>query len=392
MKKIKVLFITVLAVILCLLCVANFTFSWFTLPQAKNGDSLEWSDITYDLSSKNGISIQTFESSDDGETFSDTPVTDFSNSAGISGEERKYYRTDIINSSDYAQSVSLYLSSLSIPESSSGSFYLGTNGPLRTYKGYGANNANTTEKTDSVMRVYFQHKDKGIWAENTTFKINVDGTDYYLNYIDGSNPKTYYYDVSTSAKMIYIYIANMEPTDYQRTPNIDISNKTKSFGVWLEDRTNGYNNPNYSISDVGFNVYKYYNTISLDRNVGTFDASLTKGTHYDGSGIEYYSGDTNVFTVDKDTGKITIVGAGSATLYTKVTYNDFDTTDSKEVSTKVTVSNSSTTYTDVPIVTNYKVSAKSDEGNSVVSVYWYIKNNSESGTLVYTIKDLYASL
>ena len=66
--------------------------------------------------------------------------------------------------------------------------------------------------------------------------------------------------------------------------------------------------------------------------------------------------------------------------------------DSISATCDLTVTSNGLYYTDVPIVTNLRVSPKSDNGNSVVSVYWYIRNDSKSGTLTYTIKDLYATL
>ena len=46
---------------------------------------------------------------------------------------------------------------------------------------------------------------------------------------------------------------------------------------------------------------------------------------------------------------------------------------------------------DVPIVTNVKVAPATEAGNTVESVYWYIKNDG-SVALTYSIGDIYLTL
>ena len=61
MKKSKIVLVTVLAFVLCFVCLATQTFSWFTLPRSMNGDSLQWSEIAYNASTGSGITIATYE-------------------------------------------------------------------------------------------------------------------------------------------------------------------------------------------------------------------------------------------------------------------------------------------------------------------------------------------
>ena len=46
----------------------------------------------------------------------------------------------------------------------------------------------------------------------------------------------------------------------------------------------------------------------------------------------------------------------------------------------------------IPIVTNLKIAPAGDSGSTTESVYWYIKNDSGSGALEYTIGDLLLTL
>ena len=128
MKKSKVLALTVLSVILCLMIMCTSSFSWFTRG-TQTGGYFSWTNddsntaLSYNTSNGSGISMVTY-SSPDGNTYGDKEVTALSNSNGLAAGDRKYYRTDITNSGSTDQSVSLYLSNLET--SGNGKFYLGS--------------------------------------------------------------------------------------------------------------------------------------------------------------------------------------------------------------------------------------------------------------------------
>ena len=77
MKKSKFAIVIALGLVLCLLCGVTTTFSWFSRPREESGDSLGWSG-QYKISNGQNISIKTVESGDDGSTFGENAVTDFS--------------------------------------------------------------------------------------------------------------------------------------------------------------------------------------------------------------------------------------------------------------------------------------------------------------------------
>lgn len=401
MKKLKILIVTSLALLLCFMCIVNTTFSWFTRPKELSGNALMFTNRDYDISSKEDsyFAINTYESTD-GKTYGDSPVTAFPNSSELQPGARKYYRTDIINSGSHDQTLSLYLTNMQL-NSTTGNFFLGVNEPTRTYKQYGGVQSSSgayNKVQTNTMRVYF--KPNGIWTENE-FNICTNGSVYTpLNYLSGSGAsRIFYIDIPTTTSKIFFAIKDYNQ-DYQRTAEYTLSSlspkltATNCLVLTLNSGVTGYNNINSSFSSVnGANFASYYSSISLGTGT-TVSAALTNGTDFDGNKIEYYSSNTSIFTVDSNTGNITGRGVGTAYLYTKVTgaYNDV-----KEVVTTVTVtasSSSSNTFTDIPIVTNVYVpkGEGTETGQTIQSVYWYIKNDATSGDLKYTISDLYLTL
>lgn len=95
MKKSKFAIVIALGLVLCLLCGVTTTFSWFSRPRTESGDSLSWNG-QYKISNGQNISIKTVESGDDGSTFGENAVTDFSGS--LQAGERRYFCTEISNS------------------------------------------------------------------------------------------------------------------------------------------------------------------------------------------------------------------------------------------------------------------------------------------------------
>lgn len=393
MRKFKIALVALLAVVLAVLCVTGSTFSWFSRPKTLTGKQLDLP-ASANSSVTDGLSFETYASSD-GVTYDTTTVTNFSETAGLDSGARKYYRTDIFNSGTDAQSVSLYLQSLTL-NSNGDAFALGVNGPTKNYKA--VNNSFTGNMTHTgKMRVYFQPKD--VWNDDL-FDIYVDGSwNCNLTYHgEISGKKTYFADIPSSASKIYFKVANKNE-NYQRTAEYSVSSvglsQKKSYVFYLNTGLDGsgYINSAYS-SVTGSNFISYYSSITLGLN-DTFPAALTKGTHYIGGSIEYYSGNESIFTVDISTGLITPISAGTAKLYSKIVDSSYD--DDWQVETTVTVTTvDGDSIPDVPIVTNVAVLPSEVDSDGViypsVSVYWYIKNDSGSDGLKYTIPELYLTL
>lgn len=407
MRKLKIIVVSVLALVLCLMCVTTSTFSWFPRPKENLGSSLGL-DFDYAISDGAGISMNTYSSSD-GINYSEAAVTDFSNSTGLASKACAYYRTDIMNTGTVPQSVSLYISQLTMDSSSSGNFFLGVNDPLKTYKQYpkitnsGSSGSTTyTTASNDKMRVYF--KPNGIWTENEFVVFN-DGSwtaDMTLLSGEGSS-RVFYADIPNDKSSIYFAIRNRdESNNYTRTKEYTISSlnpklsssQSLVFNLQTGTDSNGYMNLGYS-SVTGAYIANYYSTINIP--VGsTFNAALNSSTDYAGN-IEYYhdASNSSIFTADKDTGVITARAVGSSTLYTKVV-GEYGDAFQVETTVNVVVAKPDvveTGSTDIPIVTNVKVGGVSDENKpGVVSVYWFIKNDSDSGPLKYSIKDIYLTL
>lgn len=404
MKKSKIALVVVLALVLSIACISVPTFSWYVRPNEQSGNKLSWNS-NYTISNGEGISMQTLESKDGGKTYTQN-VDSFSNE--LSAGDCKYYRTEIHNTSTSAQNVSLFLSQLDLTGNAGRKFYLGVNGPLRTYKSYPQSNGSGSsgmpnqKVSTNTMRVYFQRNDD-LWNDKT-YTIHCDGNYYAdLTYIkdDSSGGKTYYADIPASTEKFFFTFSYSSLEGWERTKDIytNDSNEglsaqnSKVYKIINQLTDNEYKNQVFECYPINAaNLINTYDSISLKED-DTFSLDLTHGTDYIGSNIIYSSQNTNIFTVN-ESGVITANQVGSANLTIKITGETYS--DVKEVTIPVTVSKSGTSATgsliDVPIVTNYKISAAADEENAAVEyVYWYIKNDSDA-VLNYTISDIYLSL
>lgn len=391
MKKLKIIVVSLLAVMLCVMCVTTSTFSWFTRPQSSQGDHLGL-DFNYDISTGTGITMRTYASIDDGKTYVETAgneITDFSNSGGLEAGKRVCYRTDIINTGKAPQSVSLYLTKLQFAEGTSGSFYLGVNGPLKTYKNYYGDSSLTSDR----QAVTINQKNVYVGFDNAN---TYTPTDYQIHWWDNSK--------ST-------YNGNSEVQPYfspEKTGNWNSKTYKMSYAtipwdanaVKLRNGNSWYGNDNTDIVT--------YNTVAFDGNstyvksgksagINTFysSATLKVGDSIDLAAeaqgtVTYTSSNKSVATVDRN-GTVSGVSAGTAviTVTATGTYGDVMT-----ASCSVTVSSADgNAKKDVPIVTNVKVDGQYADGEpGVESIYWYIKNDSSSGPLKYTIEELYLTL
>lgn len=398
MKKSKIIALAVLSVILCLMLICYPSFSWFTRG-TQTGGYFKWSNndsetvLSYNTSNGENITMATYSSSD-GKTYGENKATSFSESSGISAGGRKYYRTDITNSGNTDQSVSLYLANLKT--GSSGSFYLGVNSPLRTYKNYSYNEIGSNKIKSEINKknVYVgivtsqspNPTDFAVhyWSQNVSNSsgdAQVGATKYassksytvnrYNNYT--ANYNMYVATIPYSANGIVLQKSGKY---YDGGDNTDVDYQNTILWYHYD---NDYHTDN-AVSDTSAGINTFYS-----------DATVMEGEQLDikadcrGASVQYESSNNNVVTVDSN-GIITGVSAGTATVTVKAygIYGDCLTAECV-----VTVGNQSN---EVPIITNLSIPAKSGEKDSVVSVYWYIKNDSESGALTYTVDDLYISL
>lgn len=399
MKKLKILLVTSLSLLLCFMCIMTTTFSWFTRPKSITGNALEFTNQSYNTSINDGsISMVTYASSD-GKNYGTSAVSAFSNSTGLASGGRKYYRTDIINSGNYDQTVSLYLSNLTL-SSDTGNFFLGVNSPTKTYKQYGGATTATGKVASTINK---QNVYLGLHSEEISdLTNNAD----YLHVWDNNN------------NSVDIYLSQMENTG--RTDNYHADNgfnSTETFNMysatidtkytgmkfkcknsWLGSDTIIANNNTIAYYKWGGKYYadteksgqaaklvSYYSSASVGKG-----SSISIQATASGESIQYSSSNTSVATVDSN-GNVTGVGAGSATITVKV-YGVYG--DCLESTCSVLVTSSDKSLTDVPIVTNVLVpkGAGTETGSTVESVYWYIKNDATSGTLKYTISDVYLTL
>ena len=391
MKKLKIIVVSLLAVILCVMCVTTSTFSWFTRPQSSQGDHLGL-DFNYDISTGTGITMRTYASIDDGKTYVETAgneITDFSNSGGLEAGKRVCYRTDIINTGKAPQSVSLYLTKLQFAEGTSGSFYLGVNGPLKTYKNYYGDSSLTSDR----QAVTINQKNVYVGFDNAN---TYTPTDYQIHWWDNSKST---YNGNSEVQPYF----SPEKTGTWNSKTYKMSYATIPWdanAVKLRKGDSWYGNDNTDIvtyNTVAFDGNSTYVTSGKSAGINTFysSATLKVGDSIDLAAeaqgtVTYTSSNKSVATVDRN-GTVSGVSAGTAviTVTATGTYGDVIT-----ASCSVTVSSADgNAKKDVPIVTNVKVDGQYADGEpGVESIYWYIKNDSSSGPLKYTIEELYLTL
>lgn len=406
MKKSKIIIVSVLAVILCVMCVTTSTFSWFTRPQTMKGDSLGWK-INYDTSVGSGVTMKTYASTDGGSTYNEAQeITSFSNSSGVGAGDRVWYRTDITNNGDSPQSVSLYLSKLTLPENAQGSFNLGVNSPLKTYKSYGSTAASSGEKVASTINqqnVYVALHNgeindlKSRLTNGYVHAWSSSGGDSDCNWSNVVDTgKTGSWDVGywSSAQTFRIYAAKVKYTStnfmlytndgWQESakPSIASQNTIGYFEYGGAGTASNYHVKALS-SGQAAGLDTFYSSARVTAGDTVDLAATGKGT------ISYKSSNTSVATVNSS-GVVTGVKSGTTTITVTSTgiYGDTITA----TCTLTVAAKESNVKTDVPIITNLKVNGISDIGEATTeSIYWYIKNDG-SGALTYTIEDVYLTL
>lgn len=404
MKKSKFAIVIALGLVLCLLCGVTTTFSWFSRPREDSGNSLRWSG-QYKISNGQNISIKTVESGDDGSTFGENAVTDFGGS--LEAGKRKYFCTEISNSGNAEQNVSLFIKNLKTSGTASASgLYVGVNKPLKTYRSYNdivGSGSTYTKTTLDKYRMYCETNNVSSWKDSTT-EIRIRyGTGsvstpswkgaVVMTYVKGTGNRVLCGDIPTSATVIQVY-ANNDPTGANATPYISLSSckdlSTKvAYDVKILSNVDNLHNHQYELWPIkeNANFINYYSIANISLG-STFNAGLVAGTDYVGSSISYSSSADSVFTVDKN-GVITPVAEGTAKLTTKIKGGAYG--DTYSVTTEISVTSVSTDSIDTPIVTNLEIKPKATDGPTVSKVYWYIKNESSS-TITYSLDYVYISL
>ena len=408
MKKSKFAIVIALGLVLCLLCGVTTTFSWFSRPREESGNSLSWNG-QYKISNGQDISIKTVESGDDGSTFGGNAVTNFGGS--LEAGKRRYFCTEISNSGNAEQNVSLFIKGLKTSGTASASgLYVGVNKPLKTYRSYNdivGSNSTYTKTSHGKYRFYLDTNNVSSWKDSTT-TINIrygtgdvtnpnwQGKPIVMTSISGQSTRVLYVDVPVTAKVVQFY-ANDVVTGANATPYMLLKDYCPTLPVdncykfTLQTGTSGaYGNHNCNTSSFakeGANFINCYNRISIPLG-STFNAGLVAGTDYIGSSISYSSSSNGVFTVDKN-GVITPVAEGNAELTTTIKGDAYG--DTYSVTTEISVTPASSDSIDTPIVTNLEIKPRAADGPTVSKVYWYIKNDSSS-TITYSLKDVYISL
>ena len=405
MKKSKIVIALLLAAVIVIICANVPTFSWFTRPQTHSGNEFVLGTESNQYNAYNGSGVQIVDtkmSSDDGVTFTES-VSNF-NGSDLPMYGRNYYCTTIRNTTSTEQNVSLFASTLT---SNIVEFALGVNGPTRTYHDYTMLSAGEATKTNgTTKRVYFRrptddHVNNVDWHTGNYWLHwwnDSDGGEW-IQMTDTGDNNNYFANVPSRAKYLYFYTNNNQ-TGSDRTQQVTLADWSQTptdsqvFVAW--NNTEGDHSfvklgNHYHVD--GPNFVEWYNTIGIV-NGSFFDAGIE---YPQATGaITYSSSNSSVFTVDSN-GKITTHGIGTATLTTTATGETFGDTVSK--TTTVTVSATGTqTYKDVPIVKNiwihaYNPADTSDNPVHDVKIYWYVVNNTTSGTdLDYTIDNIYLGL
>ena len=389
MKKSKFTLVIVLGLVLCLLCGTTATFSWFNRPGVLQGDSLSWNG-DYNVTNGKDITAVTYDASKpDGSEYSTDPFN-FKTPTTVSAHETKYFCTEVTNTGNTPQSISLFLNN-----SDTNTLSVGVNSPLRTYRRFTSDSQTTSYVTKTPSNVNEKNlyiatnvTDPAIYTMHT-WKNGTDSiSDTDLNgYIEG---KSVNYD-NVDYNISYVTI----PTEHDHAKLWhDNGNSKEWFGFDLQitDQNNTYvffeekekiKFTTMKHSDPSAGISSFYS--KAEAVVGEkFDLSAkAQGT------VTYTSSNPNVATVTND-GKVTANKAGTTTVTVTSTgaYGDKIT-----AKCNLTVSKEPVKSSYIPIVTNMKIEGKgtADSDPVVTKVYWYIKNDTQNDA-VYSLGDMQISL
>ena len=381
MKKSKFTLVIVLGLVLCLLCGTTTTFSWFNRPDVQKGDSLSWNG-DYNVTNGEDITAVTYAATKDDGSVYDTAPFNFKTLTTVPAHETKYFCTEVKNTGNASQSISLFLNN-----SETNTLSVGVNSPLRTYRRFTSDSQTTSYVTKTPSNVNEKNlyiatnvTDPTIYTMHT-WKNGTDSiSDTDLNgYIEG---KSVNYD-NVDYKISYVTI----PMEHDRA-KLWIKDPKKWFGINLEitDQNNtcvfkANESTAMKQSDQSAGISSFYSKAEAVVSE-TFDLSAkAQGT------VTYTSSNPNVATVTNN-GKVTANKAGTTTVTVTSTgaYGDKIT-----AKCELTVSKKPAKSLYVPIVTNMKIEGKADSDPVVTKVYWYIKNDTASDA-EYSLGDLQISL
>lgn len=379
MKKSKFTLVIVLGLVLCLLCGTTTTFSWFNRPDVQKGDSLSWRG-DYNVTNGENITAVTYVATkDDGSEYSADPFN-FSGLTTVSAHETKYFCTEVKNTGNAPQSISLFLNN-----SETNKLSVGVNSPLRTYKRF-----TSDSQTSDVVRTPCNVNKKNLYIATNV----PDPTKYTMHTwkngdSDSTNRKLsgYIEDKSVNYDNVDYNISYVTiPTEYIRAKLWDGVNTWYGNNLEITDQNNTYvfkadTSTTMKQSGPTAGISSFYS--NAEAVVGkTFDLSAkAQGT------VTYTSSKTDVATVDGK-GQVIAKKAGKTTVTVTSTgaYGDKIT-----AKCELTVSKEPAKSLYIPIVTNMKIEGKTDSDPVVTKVYWYIKNDTASGA-AYSLGDVQISL
>ncbi len=382
MKKSKFTLVIVLGLVLCLLCGTTTTFSWFNRPEVQKGDSLSWSGDYNVTNGKNITAVTYAASKPDGSEYSTDPFN-FSGLTTVSAHETKYFCTEVKNTGNAPQSISLFLNN-----SETNKLSVGVNSPLRTYKRFTSDSQTSyvskTQCNVNKKNLYIATNvdDPTKYTMHTWKNVDTDPTDKELSgYIKDESVNYDNVDYNIS------YVTISMEHDHARLWHYN-GNSKEWFGSDLEitDQNNTYvfkadTSTTMKQSGPSAGISSFYS--NAEAVVGkTFDLSAkAQGT------VTYTSSKTDVATVDGK-GQVIAKKAGKTTVTVTSTGAYGDKITSK---CELTVSKEPAKSLYIPIVTNMKIEGKTDSDPVVTKVYWYIKNDTASGA-AYSLGDVQISL
>lgn len=382
MKKSKFTLVIVLGLVLCLLCGTTTTFSWFNRPDVQKGDSLSWSGDYNVTNGKNITAVTYVATKDDGSEYSTDPFN-FSGLTTVSAHETKYFCTEVKNTGNAPQSISLFLNN-----SETNKLSVGVNSPLRTYKRFTSDSQTSyvskTQCNVNKKNLYIATNvdDPTKYTMHTWKNVDTDPTDKELSgYIKDESVNYDNVDYNIS------YVTISMEHDHARLWHYN-GNSKEWFGSDLEitDQNNTYvfkadTSTTMKQSGPSAGISSFYS--NAEAVVGkTFDLSAkAQGT------VTYTSSKTDVATVDGK-GQVIAKKAGKTTVTVTSTGAYGDKITSK---CELTVSDEPAKSSYIPIVTNMKIEGKADSDPVVTKVYWYIKNDTASSA-AYSLGDVQISL
>lgn len=379
MKKSKFTLVIVLGLVLCLLCGTTTTFSWFNRPDVQKGDSLSWRG-DYNVTNGENITAVTYVATkDDGSEYSADPFN-FSGLTTVSAHETKYFCTEVKNTGNAPQSISLFLNN-----SETNKLSVGVNSPLRTYKRF-----TSDSQTSDVVRTPCNVNKKNLYIATNV----PDPTKYTMHtWKNGDSVSTnrklsgYIEDKSVNYDNVDYNISYVTiPTEHIRAKLWDGVNTWYGNNLEITDQNNTYvfkadTSTTMKQSGPTAGISSFYS--NAEAVVGkTFDLSAkAQGT------VTYTSSKTDVATVDGK-GQVIAKKAGKTTVTVTSTgaYGDKIT-----AKCELTVSDEPAKSSYIPIVTNMKIEGKTDNDPVVTKVYWYIKNDTASSA-AYSLGDVQISL